>query len=119
MAPTMAPGKISYLEIPADQADAASVFYAAVFGWNVRARGDGAVAFDDTVDEVSGTWVTGRPPSLEPGLLIYILVDDVEHTLASIVSHGGEVVQPVGKDAPEITARFRDPAGNVLGIFQQ
>jgi hypothetical protein len=27
--------------------------------------------------------------------------------------------QPIGGDAPEITARFRDPAGNVLGIYQE
>jgi hypothetical protein len=28
-------------------------------------------------------------------------------------------VQPIGGDAPEITARFRDPAGNVLGLYQE
>jgi uncharacterized protein len=28
-------------------------------------------------------------------------------------------VQPIGADAPEITARFSDPAGNVLGLYQQ
>ena len=33
-------------------------------------------------------------------------------------SGGGEIVQPVGADAPEVTARFRDPAGNVLGLYQ-
>jgi len=27
-------------------------------------------------------------------------------------------VQPIGKDCPEITARFSDPAGNILGIYQ-
>jgi hypothetical protein len=32
---------------------------------------------------------------------------------------GGEIVQPVGVDAPEITARFHDPAGNVIGLYQQ
>jgi len=32
---------------------------------------------------------------------------------------GGEIVQPLGVDAPEITARFRDPAGNVFGLYQQ
>ena len=31
----------------------------------------------------------------------------------------GEIVQPIGADAPEITARFRDPAGNVIGLYQQ
>ncbi len=27
--------------------------------------------------------------------------------------------QPIGADAPEITARFRDPGGNVIGLYQQ
>jgi uncharacterized protein len=35
-------------------------FYEAVFGWNLRRRSDGEIAFDDGVGEVSGTWVTGR-----------------------------------------------------------
>lgn len=35
------------------------------------------------------------------------------------VQVGGEIVQPLGADAPEITARFRDPGGNVLGLYQQ
>ena len=35
-----------------------------------------------------------------------------------IVANGGEIVQPIGVDAPEITARFRDPAGNLVEIFQ-
>ena len=76
-------------------------------------------AFDDTTEEVSGAWVTGRPPMEEPGPLIYIMVDDAEATVDAIVAHGGEIVQPIGGDAPEITARFRDPGGNVLGIYQQ
>jgi len=32
---------------------------------------------------------------------------------------GCGIVQPIGADAPEITARFRDPGGNVLGLYQQ
>jgi len=68
---------------------------------------------------VSGTWVTGRPPSSQPGLLIYIMVDDVAATVETVIANGGEIVQPLGADAPEITARFRDPAGNVLGLYQQ
>lgn len=31
----------------------------------------------------------------------------------------GVIVRPIGVDAPEITARFRDPAGNVIGLYQQ
>jgi len=29
------------------------------------------------------------------------------------------MVQPPGVDAPEITARFRDPGGNVIGLYQE
>ena len=61
----------------------------------------------------------GRPPSAKPGLLFYIMVDSVAATIDAVVAHGGEIVQPIGADAPEITARFRDPAGNVIGLYQQ
>jgi predicted enzyme related to lactoylglutathione lyase len=118
MTPTLGNGKICYVEIPATDVQRSAEFYEKVFGWNIRQRGDGAIAFDDSVGEVSGTWVTGRPPAA-PGLLIYIMVDSVAATIDTLVTHGGELVQPIGADAPEITARFRDPAGNVLGLYQQ
>lgn len=94
-------------------------FYKKVFGWQVRERSDGQIAFDDAVKEVSGTWVIGRNPTTEPGLLIYIMVDNVSSMLKSIVSHGGKVIQPIGLDDPEITARFSDPFGNVFGLYQE
>ena len=117
--PTRANGKICYVEIPATEIEASAAFYEAVFGWRLRKRGDGATAFDDTLGEVSGTWVTGRPPAPDPGLLLYVMVDDAEAAVEAIVAHGGELVQPIGGDAPEITARFRDPGGNVIGIYQE
>ena len=40
-------------------------------------------------------------------------------TIEAVLAHGGSLVQPIGGDAPEITARFKDPGGNVLGIYQQ
>jgi uncharacterized protein len=119
MPPTLANGKICYVEIPATDIDQSAAFYEQVFGWRLRQRGDGAVAFDDTTGEVSGTWVTGRPPSTEVGLLLYIMVDDAEAAVNAVEANGGEIVQPIGADAPEITARFRDPGGNVVGIYQQ
>ncbi len=44
------------------------------------------------------------------------MVDSVAATLVEIVDSGGTVVRPIGADAPEITARFSDPAGNVIGL---
>jgi predicted enzyme related to lactoylglutathione lyase len=119
MPPTLANGKICYLEIPATDIPRSADFYRKVFGWKTRRRGDGATAFDDGVGEVSGTWVIGRPPASAPGLLIYVMVNSVAATLDAVVANGGEIVQPIGADAPEITARFRDPAGNVIGLYQE
>ncbi|HEX2665734.1 MAG TPA: VOC family protein [Candidatus Acidoferrum sp.] len=118
MPPTMANGKICYIEMPATDIARAADFYKNVFGWNIRKRGDGSTSFDDGVNEVSGAFVPGRPPSSQVGMLVYILVDNVRATVDKVVAQGGEIVQPVGADAPEITARFRDPTGNVLGLYQ-
>lgn len=119
MPPTRANGKICYIEMPSRDIAGSEAFYKKVFGWGIRRRGDGSVAFDDTTGEVSGSWVVGRPPQREPGLLVYIMVDSVAATLEAIVANGGEIVQPIGGDAPEITARFRDASGNVVGLYQE
>jgi predicted enzyme related to lactoylglutathione lyase len=47
-------GKICYLEIPAKRAEDSARFYSEIFGWKVRERGDGNLAFD-------GTGGVGRP----------------------------------------------------------
>lgn len=119
MAPKLANGKICYIEIPAADIARSADFYKQVFGWGIRTRGDGSTAFDDATGEVSGAWVRGRPPAGAPGILVYVMVDSVAATLDAIVANGGEIVQPIGADAPEITARFRDPGGNVIGLYQQ
>ena len=119
MSPTYANGKICYIEIPTTDIARSADFYSRVFGWHIRQRGDGSTAFDDGVGEVSGTWVLHRPPAGTPGLLVYIMVDSAAATIDMLLANGGEIVQSIGADAPEITARFRDPGGNVMGIYQQ
>jgi hypothetical protein len=47
------------------------------------------------------------------------MVDSVAATVDTVVAHGGEIVQPIGVDAPEFTARFRDPGENVIDLYQQ
>jgi len=118
MTPTRTNGKICYLEIPTADVARSVDFYRDVFGWATRQRGDGATSFHDGV-EVSGAWVTGRPVSAAPGLLLYIMVDDISATAAEITARGGRIVAPAAMDAPEVTARFADPDGNVLGLYQE
>jgi len=119
MAPTYGNGKICYIEIPTTDIARSADFYKRVFGWGIRTRGDGSTAFDDATGEVSGSWVLGRAPAGAPGLLVYIMVDSVAATIEVVVANGGVIVQPIGVDAPEITARFRDPSGNVIGLYQE
>jgi uncharacterized protein len=118
MPPTLANGKICYLQIPAEDIAQSAGFYRDVFGWKIRQNSQGHTAFDDPVGQVSGAWVTGRPPSVTPGLLFYIMVDSVADSIDKILAAGGRIVQPVGGDPGEITARFSDPGGNVVGIYQ-
>jgi uncharacterized protein len=118
MSATYGNGKICYIEMPATDIRRSADFYRSVFGWSIRTRGDGSVAFDDGVGQVSGAFTLGRPPGDRPGLLVYIMVDDIDQACDAVVANGGAIVQPIGADAPEITARFRDPGGNVIGLYQ-
>ncbi len=119
MEPTRGNGKICYVELPADDVARSAEFYRAVFGWNVRTRSDGETAFDDGVGEVSGTWVGGRRPHDRLGALVYIMVDDAAATVDAVIAQGGEIVQPLGSHPTEIVALFKDPAGNIMGIYQE
>jgi predicted enzyme related to lactoylglutathione lyase len=114
--------RFCYLEIPAVDAHQSAVFYEKVFGWNIRNRESDRPSFDDATGYVSGAWVTGRDVSREPGLLPYIWVDGIDEILTRAAVHGGAVVETPHPDHPGSTswiATFRDPAGNLMGLYQE
>src|SRR5258707_9999305 len=98
MTPENKTGKICYVEIPASDVAQSAEFYLRAFGWQSRERGDGATAFDDTTGQVSGAYVTGRPPATEPGLAIYVMVADAAAAADAVVAAGGEITRPVNPD---------------------
>jgi predicted enzyme related to lactoylglutathione lyase len=110
-------GKLSYFEIPALDREQSAFYYEAVFGWSIRRRDDGDRAFD-APGGVIGRWHTDRPP-LDESLTPFIYVDRIDETVARITSHGGEVVKPPYAEGDLWVATFRDPAGNLLGIWQR
>ncbi len=116
--PTLGNGKICYIEIPSTDIHKSSDFYNKTFGWTIRYNGEGEKSFDDGVGEVSGRWVKGRAPLTDGGILIHIMVDNVEEAIKLIGSHGGKIVMPLTNDQNEITARFSDPCGNIFGLYQ-
>ena len=120
MPPTLGNGKICYLEIPATDVARSADFYNKVFGWEIRQRGDGATAFDDGVGEVSGAFVVGRPAGGGAGVDGLHLGRDAAATVEAIVANGWRDCAGDRWGCPrEITARFRDPGGNVMGIYQE
>jgi len=119
MPPTFGNGKICYIVMPSADVERSAEFYRSTFGWKVRRRSDGQLAFDDGVGEVSGTWAPGLQPFDSTGLTLYIMVDNLETTLELIERNGGTIAEPMRANAPEITAKFRDPSGNVFGLYQQ
>jgi predicted enzyme related to lactoylglutathione lyase len=116
--PELRTGKLCYVEIPSTDPHESAEFYAQAFGWRIRGDMD-RPSFDDTTGQVSGAFVRDRRPAVEPGLLLWIMVADAVAAADAVVAAGGEIVLPVGNYDGETLARFRDPGGNVLGIYQQ
>jgi hypothetical protein len=125
----MSTATLNYLQIPAADLAESAAFYQQVFGWRVNRypavgaspRQTGYVGFIDSAGQAGGEFVLGRPPSRDPGLLPCVAVDSIDEVLGAVVAGGGEVVQP---RSPIVTgtdweARFRDPAGNVLGLYEK
>src|SRR2546426_12675306 len=106
-------GKICYLEIPAKTAEASADFYSSIFGWKVRRRGDGELAFDDA-GGVSGTWVKQSDRTADERARTYIMVDAIADTLKRIEAAGGRVLTLrtyIGAGMGAF-AVFADPAGD-------
>lgn len=114
-------GKICYLEIPAITGEASAQFYSSIFGWKVRPRGDGNIAFDDP-NGVSGTWVKESDRTPDETTRTYVMVDDIDATLKKIVAAGGKVTTPRKEIVPGQNmgsfAIFRDPVGVEFGLYQ-
>jgi predicted enzyme related to lactoylglutathione lyase len=116
----MSHGKICYLEIPASTAEASAEFYSSIFGWKVRRRGDGALAFDDP-GGVSGTWVKESDRTPDERTRTYIMVDGIADTLERIQAAGGQVLKPrtaIGGGMGAF-AIFADPVGNEFGLYEE
>ena len=113
-------GKICYLEIPANRAEDAADFYATIFGWTVRPRGDGTLAFDDT-GCVSGTWVKEADRTPDERTRVYIMADSITDTLRQVVAAGGRVLTPRTDIGPGMGAfaAFADPVGNEFGLYEE
>ncbi len=111
-------GGISYLRIPASEPRHSAAFYEAVFGWRVDADREDP-SFEDGTGHVIGHLVADLPVAGEAGVRPYVFVERVDETLEKVVSQGGEVVGQPYPEGDLRVATFRDPAGNVIGVWQR
>ena len=122
-------GGVIHFEIPADDQERARNFYNQALGWRIdpMPEMDYNVVITTPMDEQ-----TGRPT--EPGAInggmmaregeltspvITVDVEDIDAALAKIEGLGGSIVQakqPVMDMG--FAAYFRDPEGNILGLWQ-
>ena len=111
-------GGISYLRIPAKDSSVSAAFYEAVFDWTIRDHPEHP-AFEDGTGHVIGHWMPDLPVAGEAGVVPYIYVEHVDDTLPRVLASGGEIVREPYAEGDLWVATFRDPAGNVLGVWQR
>jgi predicted enzyme related to lactoylglutathione lyase len=120
-------GRVVHFEVPFDDQERASAFYAEVFGWQLQAMPEMSYVLATTGPSDEG------PPS-EPGFVngglmarggpvsgpvVVLDVEDIDACLVEVERRGGAVVsarQEVG--AMGFSAYFTDPEGNLMGLWQ-
>jgi uncharacterized protein len=115
--PVFRAGGISYLRIPAVDPGASAEFYESVFGWRVRRDRD-EPAFEDGTGHVIGHFVRSQAVAGANGVRPYVFVERVDETLEKAVAEGAEVVEAPYPEGDLWVATIRDPAGNVVGVWQ-
>lgn len=111
--------RFNWVEIRVRDLEKAKQFYGSLFDWKISGKENKDYAYwlIDTGEKPSGgLW---RMPKEKPcGILVYILVDDIDKTLEKIVKLGGKVVVPKSKENGNAMATFADPDGNIFGLYE-
>jgi len=110
-------GGISYLRIPAPDPRRSAAFYQAVFGWELRGAADDP-SFQDGTGHVIGHFMRDLAVAGEAGVQPYIYVESIDDTLEKLGARGAELVTEPYPEGDLWVATFRDPGGNVIGVWQ-
>lgn len=120
-------GRVVHFEVPYDDASRARSFYRDVFGWKI-----------DEIPEMDYTLVatgpSGEQGPTEPGYIgggmfqrggeidrpvITLEVEDIEVTLEAVEERGGsQVGETLAVGELGRAAYFKDPEGNLMGLWQ-
>jgi uncharacterized protein len=123
-------GEVGHFEIPADNPKRARKFYSTTFGWKMNE----VPGMDYTMVSTGPVDDKGMPK--EPGFVgggigkrggtlmhpvVTIMVDEITAAEKTIEKNGGKILQkkkPIGDGSMGWTAYFRDPEGNIVGLYQ-
>lgn len=116
-----------WVEIRTRDIARAGDFYENVFSWRVvdRETADGSDYWIvDTGDEPrvenlrrAGIWLT--PEGRGVGVVVYVVVEDIDAVLARVGEFGGESLGPKVGEGRAFKAYFRDPDGNLFGLWEE
>jgi uncharacterized protein len=113
---------IVHVDIPAEDPQAASRFYADFFGWQVQPLPTMAYIRFQTPNGLTGGFVgPGGEQQLRAGeLLLYVGSDDIDGDLKKAEALGGKILMPK-TEIPKTGwyGMFEDPAGNRVGLFHR
>jgi uncharacterized protein len=107
--------RIDYVELAGGDVPASKAFYAAAFGWGFTDYGPEYAAFEGA--GLDGGLAASTPIGTPP--LVILKADDLEDALARVEAAGGVVVEPIFEFPGGRRFHFRDPAGNVLGVWAE
>ena len=107
--------RIDYVELAGGDVVATKAFYSAAFGWGFVDYGPEYAAFDGA--GLDGGLAAATPAGTAP--LVILKADDLEGALARVEAAGGVVTEPIFEFPGGRRFHFRDPAGNVLGVWAE
>ena len=109
-------GVTSWIDVEQPDVEAAGVFYAGLFGWQITAAGPAGSSRIATLD---GQDVAGIGPAATAAWNTYVAVDDADATAAAVPAHGGVVVSAPQDAGPAgRAATCLDPAGAEFRLWQ-
>ncbi len=120
------PNTFDWIEIRTHNIEKTMHFYESLFGWKITRKetaGGSDVWLFDTGGEPrvqnlrrGGIWL--RPKGESLGVVVYVVVDDIDATLKRVTELGGKVAASKMSLGAGYGAYFTDPNENLLGLYE-
>lgn len=116
-----------WIEIRTTDIEKTTNFYGNLFGWKIIQK-ETAEGFDywifDTGDKPriqniqrGGLWL--RPDNKKLGVVVYIVVENIETILKKVTELGGKVIIPKTLQGSAFKAYITDPENNIFGLWEE